>query len=159
MNAMTCPYCGKRQMVLETVPNHLARLGGIDVHVKQARISKCRNCSRIMVAAEEIKRWRELQRQQLQERGHIPASGELTRIRESLKLSVADLAALLGVTRQAVHAWEHAGPMPLGPASLILRLLRAELEGRCQGILAELVASARARGQEVGVPDVAVANA
>jgi putative zinc finger/helix-turn-helix YgiT family protein len=149
MNKTKCPYCGKQEMELEIVPRHTTRLGGADVSVDDARISRCGNCNRIMVAAEELKRWRDIQRRQLQESGHTPAPQDVREIRRSYSLAVTDMAALLGVTRQAVHGWERSdsGPMPMGSAALILNLLKAELEGRCHGVFAELASAAQARGQ------------
>jgi YgiT-type zinc finger domain-containing protein len=58
---ITCPYCKNGKLNLETIERYPARLGGIPFIVNNAKIAKCGNCSNIVVSANEIKRWREIQ--------------------------------------------------------------------------------------------------
>jgi DNA-binding XRE family transcriptional regulator len=48
----------------------------------------------------------------------LAASGTARMIRESAGLSLADVAAAIGVSRQSVWAWEHGAKRP-GPAAAI----------------------------------------
>ena len=149
----TCPYCGRREMTLQIEAEYATRLSGVEVRIGNARISRCGACGGTMVAADELKRWREVQRRQLQEQGHIPSAEQVRQLRRALGLSVADLAVLLGVTRQSVNAWEQPDgpPISLGPGALLIQLLRGELEGKCSGVLQGLVEAAAARGQAVRI--------
>lgn len=149
MAAFKCPECGQGKMVPAVIPTHETRLGGVPLVVQDARVSRCTHCGEISVPGEELKRWRQIQRQQLASRSQIPRPREVKEIRQTAGLSVADFAALLGVTRQTVHAWERddSEGVQLGPGALLLKLLAEELSGRLRGCLDGLVSAAAARGQ------------
>ncbi len=138
-------------MVVEVVADHRTKLGGVPVRVKDARIAKCNHCGETSVSAKELERWERLQQEQLQQGRQIPSPAEVRRIREWVGFSVADFAALLGVTRQTVYAWERedTGGMQLGPAALMVKLLAEENAGRISGVTAHLVAAAQDRGHEL----------
>ena len=148
MQKYKCPECGKGEMLPEIVPVYQTKLGGIPVEVKNAELARCTNCGKTNITAGEIKRWECLQREQLQKAGSIPTPREVKALRERLGLSNIKLAALLGVTRQAVYGWEsdEIGPMSLGPAALMLKLLEAERRGRVSGVYALLRELAKVRG-------------
>jgi len=151
MKTTKCPSCGEADMVLEVIPRHETRLGGIPLVVPDASIARCPTCGETLVSATEMERWRDVQRQQLQEAGQVPSSGEVARIRGAFGFSVSDFAVVTGVTRQTVHAWERArgAGMPFGPASLLVGLLGRELARRVTGVCSALVEAATDRGQEV----------
>lgn len=155
MITMKCPSCGKEEMRLQVVADYETRLGGVPVVVPDARIGTCANCGETLVCADELERWRDLQRQQLQDAGQVPSAREVSRTRESLGLSVSDFAVLMGVSRQTIHAWERQDGrgMQFGPASLLVDLLREQLSGELTGICRALVAAALSRGQEVRSAD------
>ena len=121
-----CPSCGNGTMSLETIPEYPARLSDFPFVVTNAQVFRCSSCGDFSINATELKRWRILQRQQL-----------IRQVREELDLSSADLASLLGVTRQAVHNWEH-GRRQGGPALLLVRMLAEELAGNVQGCFSTL---------------------
>ena len=151
MIAFKCPYCGIGRMVVEVVHEHRTKLGGVPVRIKDARIAKCNHCGETSVSAKELERWQRLQQEQLRESRQVPSPAEVKRTREGLGFSVADFAALLGVTRQTVYAWERldTGGMQLGPAALVVKLLAEESAGRMTGAAGYLVSAAQARGHEL----------
>jgi len=140
-------------MRLEIVPKHSARLGGVPVEVDNAQIFRCSECGEISVQAEEMRRWEDLQQSALREASLLPSPAEVKAIRESLSLSVSDFAAMLGVTRQTLHAWERpeGKGLPLGPAALLLKLLQKELDGHGGKVLDGLVRLAEKRGQRLPI--------
>lgn len=151
MTGFKCPCCGIGEMVVEVVPDHRTKLGGVPVQVKDARIAKCNHCDETSVSAKELERWERAQQEQLQEGRQVPSPAEVRQIREALGFSVADFAALVGVTRQTVYAWERVdtGGMQLGPAALVIKLLAEENAGRIPGVRSYLVSAAQGRGHEL----------
>lgn len=151
MDKFACPTCGKGRMILETISSYSTKLGGIQVVVDDAKVSKCSVCGEISVSARELKRWRALQRNQLTEGAHVPRATDVRLIREKIGLSISSFASLLGVTRQTVHAWERpeGTKLPLGPAALLLKLIDKELREGISGCLDSLQNLASGRGQAV----------
>ncbi len=157
MTAFKCPCCGTGEMVVEVVADHRTKLGGVPVRVKDARIAKCNHCGETSVAAKELQRWERAQQEQLQEGRKVPSPAEVREVRGWLGFSVADFAALVGVTRQTVYAWERVdtGGMQLGPAALVVKLLAEESAGRIHRVTAYLVSAALERGHELEVEPAA----
>jgi len=151
MQATKCPACGNQTLARRIVSNYKTKLGGLPVHVEHAEISECSSCGETVVNAEEVKRWQKLQQDQLRSTGQIPSSTDVKKIRKHFGFSVSDFAALFGITRQTIHAWERPelGALQLGPASLLLGLLQEEMLGNVQGVLAYLLEKAHARGVEI----------
>ena len=151
MTAFKCPCCGIGKMVVKVVPDHRTKLGGVPVRIKDARIAKCNHCDETSVSAKELQRWQSLQQTQLQQDRQVPSPAEVRQIREALGFSVADFAALVGVTRQTVYAWERVdtGGMQLGPAAFVVMLLAEANAGRIPGVTAYLVSLAQDRGHEL----------
>ena len=149
MKTIACPSCGKPQMREKVIPAYRTRLGGVSVVVKDARVGVCDNCGESVVSAAELRRWREIHRLQLAQEGHTPTPAEVRKVREHLGLSVAQFASLLGVTRQAVHAWEkEGGPlMPLGPGALLVGMLKPASGDVASAVYTSLVSAAHDRGQ------------
>ena len=58
----------------------------------------------------------------------LVASGDIRRVRQELGLSVAEVAAVVGVTREAVSAWER-GAIPRTEVALRYGRLLIELTG------------------------------
>jgi putative zinc finger/helix-turn-helix YgiT family protein len=148
-----CPNCEGGKLVKSLVPRYQARLGGIPFEIENARLWRCDSCDEIVVTAEDLKDWRKAQRAYLQLKGGVPSGDRVRRLRERLKLSAADLAALLAVTRQTVHAWEREGlqALQIGPAALLLLLLELETKGQANGVLAALITNAHRRGQATSI--------
>ena len=151
MTNFKCPCCGIGEMIVEVVRDHHTKIGGVPVQIKDARIAKCSECDETSVSAKELERWERVQLEQLQEGRQVPSPPEVRGIREALGFSVADFAALLGVTRQTVYAWERVdtGGMQLGPAALVVKLLAEESAGRIPGVIAYLVSAAQDRGHDL----------
>ena len=154
MNTMPCPYCGKGALREKTVPRYQTMLGGIPFYVKDAKIAQCDGCKREVFDAKEIKRWRNDLLAQLQDKGLVVTASHVRGIRTCLGFGVADFAAILGVTRQTVHAWERSeeGGVQLGPAAVLLGLLIDEHRHGKDYILRLLVTAAKERGQKITSP-------
>jgi putative zinc finger/helix-turn-helix YgiT family protein len=148
---MVCPNCGKTELQHVVIPSYSTRMQGVPVQVDNAEIRVCRECGEEVVSAKELKRWRDTQRRQLSETGCIPKPAEIRELRERIPMSQKDFAALLGVTRQTVSAWEREGGWALqfGPASLLLGLLKAHLNGQDVAVLPYLLTAANERGQRI----------
>ncbi len=151
MSRFKCPECGIGEMTPEVISNHTTKLGGIQVEVPNAHVSRCTNCGELSVGAAELKRWAQIQQQQLRGAGQLPSPAEVRATREALGLSVADFAKLLGVTRQTVYAWEREdlSALQLGPTSLLLGTLKEELDGHLDSVLAYLLQQSAKRGEAI----------
>lgn len=151
MSEASCPSCGRGELRPEVVHEYEARLGGVAFPVRNAEMERCTRCGKIVVSAAELRRWKELQREHLARVGFVPGPEQVRALRETLGLPVRAFAALMGVTRQTVHAWERPnGPgQHLGPASLLLGLLIAEASGAFEGVFRHLHMEAARRGQLV----------
>lgn len=133
------------------VPNHVVKLRGIPAIIPHARIGKCANCERIQVPAAELRRWEGIQRESLLQSRQIPSHADIRSLRETLQLSVANFASLLGVTRQTAHSWERTDTpgLQVSPTTLLLGLLKTEVTGAFPGVLAALRLAAQKRGQAI----------
>jgi YgiT-type zinc finger domain-containing protein len=152
MPKLKCPKCHKGNLARSTIKEFGAKLGGIPFTIDNAEVWRCAECGHVVATANDLKRWRDSQRAYLQARGFVLAPEAVRELRESLGLSVADLAALLAVTRQTIHAWERPGlgALQVGPSAIILRLLAKELSmGSGNSLLASLAEEAKARGQSI----------
>lgn len=158
MPSFNCPYCGCGTMVLQTIARHETRVAGIPTVVPDAELFRCSSCQRTTVSSKELRRWRAIQRAELRGTQSVPTPAQVRALREDLCLSVADFAALLGVTRQAAHAWERddSSGMSLGPTALLIQCLREERGGGLRSILEFLLTAAVARGRALMLGDAPV---
>jgi YgiT-type zinc finger domain-containing protein len=152
MTQLKCPKCRKADLVRSTIENFDTKLGGVPFTIQNANVWRCGECGHVVATAKDLKQWREAQKAFIQARGFVPSAATVRTLRRTLGLSVADLAALMAVTRQTVHAWERDGlnALQLGPAAIILRLLAKEIENNgARGLLKALIDEAQARGQSL----------
>lgn len=151
MAEVRCPYCDEGNLKTVIVRDYHTQLGGIPFVVNDATILQCDTCGKKVFDANEVRRWEQELRKELQNRGALVRPEDVRAIRESLGLGVSQLTALLGVTRQTVYAWERreGGGLQLSPAALLLGLLRETLAGREKGVLEHLIDSAKQRGQPI----------
>lgn len=149
MARMKCPACGKSALETIVEPKLEKLFEGVSIEIKDARISRCPVCKEETYSASELRRWREIKQELLKSRGQLPAGTDVEQVRKRHELSVADLASLLGVTRQTVHAWERTqdAAMKFGPAAILILLLMQELNGRIANVFATLLSFAKKRGQ------------
>jgi len=138
-------------METREVSRYRTVLGGIAFEVPNARFRECPKCGEIAVSGPEIKRWRSALRDHLERIDAIPSSDDIRQLRDEIGCSAADFAAVLGVTRQTVHAWERADQrsLQLGPASLLLSLMLQDIASGRRAIWSRLVGLARERGQQL----------
>ena len=146
---MKCPNCGKSELKLVVIPSYATRIQGVPVQIDNAELRNCQQCGEEVVSAKELKRWRDTQRQQMSASGWIPKPAEIRSVRKRIQLSQKDFAALLGVTRQTVSAWERENGVALqfGPTSLLLGMMKVHLDGQAVTVLSYLFSAANARGQ------------
>jgi DNA-binding transcriptional regulator YiaG len=136
-----CPECGKTALEQVLIPSHTVRLGKTSFEVKDALIAKCSECGKTSVSMKELERWRELQRQYLVENKMIPSPRDIKEFRDREKLTVAQLAELISVTRQTVHGWENLDcpTLTMSPASLLLQFLIADSKSNhCFGMISKI---------------------
>lgn len=146
-----CPYCGKGRIEKKSIKNYEAQIGGVAFIVPEAEVRECEACHRKVYNSKELARWKGILQKQLQEKGILIDPIQVQKLREKIDVSVADFAKLFGVTRQTVYAWEHeeSGGVQLGPASLLLSLMVADINDETNGVCDFLSAAAKDRGQEV----------
>ena len=146
---MKCPTGGKAALETIVEPTRERLFEGVSIVIEDARISRCPECGEETYSAGELKRWRSIKEELLVSRGQLPRGTDVQQVRIRHKLSVANLASLLGVTRQTVHGWERTedAPMRFGPASILILLLIQELNGTIGRVFGTLLSFAKKRGQ------------
>ncbi len=152
MAKMSCPKCKSGKLEVTVLHDFETRLKGIPFVVEDAKVLQCAKCGEKVYAAKEIERWEQVQKNYLQSKGLLMTPEQVKHLRETIGVSVADLACLLGVTRQTVYGWESesTGGVQLSPASLLLGLVcDEELNGNSIGALMFLVNGALERGQRI----------
>lgn len=149
MARIKCPACGKAYLEPVTEPTAERLFEGVKIVVNNARFSRCPVCGEETYSVGELARWRQVKDELLQSSAQTPVGRDFERLRDERGVSVANLANLLGVTRQAVYGWERRkdAPMKLGPAALLVRLLMREMDGSLHGVFGALCSFARERGQ------------
>lgn len=153
MARMKCPACGKAALETIVEPTLEKLFEGVSIVIKDACISRCPVCKEETYSAGELRRWREIKQELLKSRGQLPTGMDVEQVRNQHELSVADLASLLGVTRQTVHAWVRTrdAAMKFGPAAILILLLMQELNGTIGNVFATLLSFAKKRGQLTSV--------
>lgn len=151
MATITCPACGKAKLEIKELHELKTEFEGVSITVPNAEFSECPACGENTYTAKELKRWAEIKQATLAETGALPNGNDVKEIRERMGLSVAQFADLIAVTRQTVHSWERAldQPMKLGPATLILNLLKQEQCGQSANIASCLTKLATMRGKSI----------
>lgn len=154
-----CPVCGVGHIATELLENYKTQVAGIDVVIPTAEVLKCDHCKKMMFGPTHLKEWNAALREQLSRGGSIPSPDAVRQIRTHFNMTVAQAAALFGVTRQAVYGWESKSgdALQLGPAAILWRLLDAERNQKLKGVFKTLWQEARARGhaldENVVTPD------
>lgn len=153
MDTIKCPSCGVDKMKAKVIREFDTKLGGVPFVAKNAKVFECENCGERIFDAKEIKSWEVELKDQLRQKGLIITPQEIKNIRGVLNLNVSDFAKLFGVTRQTVYAWEDdtTTGIQLGPAALLISLLREELENRMAGVYEFLIQLANERGQAIKI--------
>lgn len=118
---MNCPACGHAEMVSEARDETLA-YGGQSLTLHGMRGEFCPVCGEGVWNAESYRRYAEAQTALLRS-VNGDASGEIRRIRKSLKLTQAQLAEAFGVGKAAFSRYERGETRPPAPVVKLLRLL------------------------------------
>jgi DNA-binding transcriptional regulator YiaG len=145
-----CDKCGQGVVKAKKVRKHNTKIDGIPFSVENAVIGVCNNCGAKYYNARETKRWRDaFFRDQLQKGSTLTSSG-ISTLRGSIGLTVADLALLIGCSRQALYLWE--SPNRVAPqsrmADLLIQLVRESFTHGSVDVIEFLRDSLRAAGVE-----------
>ena len=62
MARMKCPACGEAAMETIVEPRLDTKFEGVQIVIKDARVSRCPACGEETYSASELKRWREIKR-------------------------------------------------------------------------------------------------
>jgi DNA-binding transcriptional regulator YiaG len=137
----------------KTIPHLQTEFEGVPIEVADARVAECSACGERACSAGEVRRWKQIKQAALLHRKVLPTGADVKRVREAHGLTVADLAHLLAVTRQTVHAWERAEDEPIksGPAALLVLLLADEIAANVAPVFRKLVTVAARRGQGISL--------
>ena len=88
-----------------TISNYSTRIDGVPFVVDAAVVGVCDQCGAKYFNARESKRWRDLFVRTQTERGRILKHSDISELRDTLRLSVAEFACLVGCSRQALYDW------------------------------------------------------
>lgn len=140
-------------MEIKAIPQLETEFEGVAITVPNAQVSECPVCGEATYSAKELRRWKEIKQATLAEADALPNGEEVKKVRGQLGLSVAEFASLIAVTRQTVHSWERASdqPMKLGPAALLVSLLKHEQRRRTGQLAVCLSELASLRGSSITV--------
>jgi len=149
-----CDRCGKGTVGTKTVHNYETRIDGVPFTVEAAVIGVCDRCESKYFSARETKRWRDAFYQERTGKGAILGAAEISELRKQMGLTVANLACLIGCSRQALYHWE--SPDRDAPqsrmADLMLRLVRESLYKGAFDVLEFLLERAKADEMEISDP-------
>jgi len=131
MAGIRCPKCNGADLIETDSGEQDVTFEGVTFSVTNLHSLQCPNCNEIVYGGNELQRLKQIKEQYVAQNNPIPGADEVKRIRAELQLSVAQFAALLGVTRQAVYSWEdpNATKLKFGPAALLLSLLALDSAG------------------------------
>ena len=105
--------------------NHKVTVDGIEFNVPTAIIGVCDHCGAVNYAGEEMHRWHELFKAWQVKSGKYISPLQIKQIREHLSLNQSQFADFLGISRQALSAWENEKRAQVQPnnVDIILRIL------------------------------------
>jgi len=138
---MKCPACGSPEMVEQTKDVTLSS-GGRSIIVEKIGGEFCPNCGEGVLDSEGYRRLTDAQRN-LVNAVRDETGSDIRRIRKSLKLTQAKLAANLGLGKLALSRYEQGKTQPSVPLVKLLRLIEkhpnlldelAEIEVPCQHV-------------------------
>jgi putative zinc finger/helix-turn-helix YgiT family protein len=152
MFGYNCPECGKGTVRETVVRDFVTAFERIPFVVPEAVIGICDVCGERVYNVAEYERWQALFRRWLDERQQVMSPAGIRALREGLGMNKTDFAALLGVTRQALHYWEKdEREVPQSRSvDLMLRLLRESLDTGSVDVPRFLLAIAAAQGVRIG---------
>lgn len=118
---MKCPVCGQSEMVQKILDETLS-YGSQSLTLHAMRGEFCPVCGEGVWDTESYRRYTEAQTALLRAvKGDV--SGEIRRIRKSLKLTQAQLAEAFGVGKVAFSRYERGETRPPAPVVKLLKLL------------------------------------
>ena len=152
MFGYSCPECGKGTVRETVIRDFVTAFERIPFVVPEAVIGVCDACGERVFNVAEYERWQALFRRWLDEQQQVMPPAAIRALREQLGMNKSDFAALLGVTRQALHYWEKDDrEVPQSRSvDLMLRLLRESLDRGAVDVPRFLLAIAAAQGVRIG---------
>lgn len=151
MTNYPCPECGKGTVEKTVQKDFQTKVRGYPFVVPEAVIGHCNNCGREFFSANEVKRWARLYDERREARCRPLGAGEISGIRNGLRLTMGGFALFMGCTRQTVHNWERRDRRvpQLGMADLLLRLVDESCRHGAIDVVSWLRDRARALGAEI----------
>ena len=124
-----CQECHKGIVRDMKKKNHKVTVDGVEFYVPTAIIGVCDQCGAINYTGEELHRWHDLFKAWQVKYGDYINPTQIKRIREQLNLNQSQFADFLGISRQALSAWENEKRAQVQPMNveIILRILLSEI--------------------------------
>ena len=126
-----CQECGKGTVLEQVIPEYPTKIRGYPFVVKEARVGVCDRCGAEHFAVQETGRWEQLFDEEHAK--HYMQPEEIRALQHALRLTMEQLASLLGCTRQSLHNW--------------VRPDRSKPQSRMADLLMKLVRESHAKGK------------
>lgn len=109
--------------------NYKVTVDDVEFYVPNAVIGVCDHCGAVNYAGEEMHRWHDLFKAWQVKSGNYISPSQIKQIREHLSLNQSQFADFLGISRQALSAWENEKWAQVQPMNveIILRILLSEM--------------------------------
>lgn len=144
-----CQECGKGTVVEQVIPEYHTKIKGYPFVVKDAWLGVCDRCGAEHFAVQETNRWERLFEEEHTK--HYMQPEEMRALQQALRLTMEQLAFLLGCTRQSLHNWVR--PDRNRPqsrmADLLMKLVRESHAKGKVDVLPFLIQEARQFGIEI----------
>lgn len=110
--------------------NYKVTVDNVEFYVPTAIIGVCDQCGAVNYSGEELHRWQELYKAWQVKSDKYISPGQIRQIRDKLGLNQGQFSDFLGISRQALSAWESKKRAQVQPPNIdiILRILLSELE-------------------------------
>ncbi len=146
-----CQECGRGTVRSTNFADYSTKIQGYPLLIRNATIGICDSCGAKHFDAQETLRWKK--EAEAAQNKLVLSSQEIRELQQLFQLSMEQFAALIGSTRQSLHAWlkPHRVVAQSRMADLIMRLLRESYHHGKIDVLEFLTQQARLIGVELDV--------
>ncbi len=106
MYGYECQECDDGIVKEDIKTNYKTKISGVDFIVPKAKIGVCNSCGTVNYHGKELKRWRKLFELRKVKSKKYLSPKRIKRIREVLGMNQSIFAEFIGISRQALGAWE-----------------------------------------------------